>query len=148
MVLQATGFMANRHDLVIVAPANPAAGANLIWPVPANKVIQVVSVQINLTTSADVANRLPCLQIVLGGVERMLFSPSFVQTADSTYMHIWSMGVAPEDLTAAANIFSSPLACSFQAKPGESVQVRVINMDNTDQIFNVRIRYMDWDEGM
>jgi len=147
MVLQATGFMADRHDLMVVSPADPAAGANLIWPVPANKVIQVVSVQINLTTSVDVANRLPCLQIVLGGVSRMQFSPSFVQAADLTYMHIWSMGMAPEDLTTAADIFSSPLACSFQAKPGESVQVEVINIDDTDQIFNVRIRYMDWNEG-
>lgn len=143
MTLAPTGFKADRHDLVTVSPGNPAAGANLVWPCPNNRVIQVVSVALTYTTDATVANRLISLELLDAVVP--LSSPALVvQPANLPWFYWWAIGSCNINHSATNLSLFNNLSDGFFLKTGESLQTAGASF--LDQIAACRIRYYEWNE--
>ena len=143
--MKPTPFMGDRHDIVNVEPGNPAAGNLLTWAVPANAVIQVVSVKINLTTSIDVADRHVIVYVSDGGVFLPNTPAAIVQPDTEAWTYYFTIGIAPLDLSADFSEVYQPLGCCYQLETGSSLIVNVSNMSGTDQLAAAAIRYFLWE---
>lgn len=59
-------FLPPFGDIKTIRPADPAAGAELSVPVPANKIWRIHSITLTLTTDANVADRYPIFAFLDG----------------------------------------------------------------------------------
>lgn len=147
MALTATGFQADRHNLLTAVPANPAAGASLAWPCPANRVIQVVGARITLTTAVAAANRLLHVGVVdAAGFESPVSPALVIQTATLAWTYYFTTGIAPWDITATIPRVYAPLGCCYQIKTGSFFSFTVLNLAAADQLSNALVRYFEWYE--
>lgn len=143
-------FKTERHDLITVDVGDPGAGSYLRWNVPANRVIVVVGIAVELHTTVVVADRwlYPCIQT--GGIQTMLISPAMQsQPANTNLTYYLSKGIAPIDLQGAAPgiaMVVGPLSCAMEIKFGESILIAVQNIDVGDTLTDIRIRYWEWME--
>lgn len=145
--MKPTPFMGDRHDVVNVEPGDPGAGALLTWDCPANAVIQVVALRVHLTTLATVANRLVIVYVSDGGVFIPRTPAAMIQPASKTWTYYFTMGIAPLDMTAETSEVYQPFGCCYQLETGSSLIVNAVNIQGTDQIAAVKIRYFLWERG-
>lgn len=143
--MKPTPFMGERHDIVNVEPPNPAAGGLLSWAVPDNTVVQVVAVKVHLTTSGLIINRLVEVYISDGGVVIPNTPAAIVQPTGKAWTYFFTIGIAPLDVTTDTSEVYSPLGCCYQLETGSSLIVNVNNIQGTDQIAAVKIRYFCWE---
>jgi len=143
-------FKDDRYDLITVDVAAPGAGLPATWNVPANRVVAVVGITVELYTSEVVADRWLYACIRTGGAQTMLICPVMrAQVANTHIAYYLHKGIAPIDLTTATPAIAmivGPLTCAMQIKYGESVYIVVQNMDADDYIEDIRIRYYEWEE--
>lgn len=145
MPLSPTGAFADRHDLLTDSPANPGAGNNLAWAVPVNRVVQVVGLRFLLTTSAVVAERVPVVVLDNGVALQVPLSPGQAQAENLAFTRHFAVGVAASNLSA-DSILVDPLACCYQLKVGEQLEIQILNIDAGDTITAAAIRFFSWTE--
>lgn len=145
--MKPTPFMGERHDLVNVEPGNPGAGNLLTWDVPANAVIQVISLKVTLTTNAVVTDRLVKVYVSDGGVVIPSTPAAIVQPASQTWTYFFTIGIAPLDLSADFSEVYQPFGCCYQIETGASLIVNVLHIQGTDQLAACAIRYFLWERG-
>lgn len=81
------------RDLTVIHPADPAAGADIDYTVPAHTIIVPVHLEVRLTTSVAAANRLVSLRFTRGGVPSMSVFAQLVQTASLTWFYEFAAGL-------------------------------------------------------
>lgn len=126
--------------------ANPAAGANFIWTVPTNTLIQVISVRFNLTTDATVANRVPQFYGYIAAAIHFNTPPAVVQAASLARSYAWTVGGQPIDYGIAASTVFGTLPDYFYLRGGNSVRSIITNIAATDQIAGIIFAYKQWIE--
>lgn len=145
--MKPTPFMGERHDIVNVEPGNPAPGGLLTWNVPANAVVQVVSVSVSLTTDSTVIDRHVEIYVSDGGVYIPNTPAAIVQPASKTWTYFFTIGIAPLDLSTVFSEVYQPFGCCYQIETGASLIVNANNIQGVDQIAAVKIRYFLWERG-
>lgn len=138
-------FMGERHDLVNVEPGNPDPGDFLIWPVPTNAVVQIVSLKIALLTNGTVADRHVSVYSQDGSVFLPRTPAAIVQPADKAWVYYFTIGIAPLDLSADMDEVYQPFGCCYQLETGSSLIVAAKNIQGTDNFLVPAIRYLHWD---
>lgn len=139
-------FMGERHDLVSVEPPDPAVNNPLVWYVPTNTVVQIVSLEIELQTSVAVFDRHVRISFATPLVDDTQFSPAMiVQTADLTWVYHFTLGIAPVDMTGVYSELYQPLGCCYQLQEGSSLIVDAAGRQALDQFTCAKIRYFHWD---
>jgi len=142
-------FTPDVGNLLVVKPANPAAGANLPITLPAAKWNQLVSVQFKLTTSATVANRYVNLDVIgFGGAQNIRNAATVLVTA-STTNQVFQFDTAHtvSEWNTGTTVYA-PMV-DFPLPAGWTVQVTVDNIDTTDQIASCIVvvrQFFEWQE--
>jgi len=141
-------FRNDRYDPVNVTLADPGVGNDLLWPVPANQVIDVVGLSFMVLTSGVALNRRALVGVQTPGP---LYVPvtasSVVQTAGLFWQYHFSPGVPALDATAdlIPFLFGS-LPVSMEMKFGDSFSIRLSAIDPGDQIMAIFLRCRLWSE--
>ena len=149
MALTANAAFTERHMLVSLALADPALGDPIIYPVPANTVIQVVGVRLEFRAGPFVIDRRVCVfayqNFVTGDIQA---SPApIVQTAGLAWVYDFSCGIGPVDASGDATpVVSAPLACGLQLQAGEELHIVALGMQVLDAFANAVIRFYRWKE--
>lgn len=132
----------NRGSIQIETPANPAAGANLIWTVPAQQRIELLYLHFGIITSAAVANRYATIQFV-GPLGDVLWrsAPQIIQVASQTRHYFAS--ATPNNMPVA---FTDALQLTMPPRnlltTLWTIETNVTAMDAGDQIFAAALTYL------
>lgn len=126
----------------VLTPAPPAAGAQLVIPVPGGKAWRLLLGVFTYITSAAVANRNPHLAILDGdGVPLGEFNSGTAQTAGKTV--VYTVAAATPWSGAAGNIAIPSLVLH----PGFGFGIHADTMDAGDQVNGVRLLVEEFDIG-
>jgi hypothetical protein len=132
----------NRGSFQIATPVNPAAGANLIWPVPGQQRIEVLYIHFALVTSAAVANRFATIQFV-GPLGDIIWRspPALVQTASQTRHYYAAAG---PNLMPVAYTDANQLWLPNRNILGAvcTIETNIGAIDALDQVFAAAITYL------
>lgn len=131
-------YQPQRGNLDYYAPADPAAGAQVLITVPANRLWRIRSIMFNFATSAVVANR-----FVYVGLHTQTFLyaeqlGNHVQTASQTYDFYFLPGITPFD-DSVNSISTGQLPLDLWMMSGDLITTRVKAMDAGDQITGVMV---------
>lgn len=127
-----------------INPGNPAAGANFFENVPPNTRIEIISITATLTTDANVIDRLLLFHGFDATQAFCNSAPPFRQ-ADST-TRTYFMGTATQN-TDHASVFGfvfGSLSDKFILNSGDSTRITVQNIQATDALTNIIIRFKQW----
>lgn len=119
--------------------ANPAAGADWTYPVPAGVQQTLISVRAVLTTSAAVANRFPVLRItsptgqILADVSALA-----AQTASTTVTYVWMAGAPANNVN---NVQQMTLPNGLRLLGGSTMQTITSGIAAGDQWSAITITY-------
>ena len=144
MVLTANAAFTERHRLEYITIPSPIAGANVAYTVPDNTVIQIVGVSLLFVTDANAADR----RVVVNNTVQMQSSASpLLQTANLAWAYRFTCGVGFVDGTGDGSpTVYCPLACGLQLCSGQTVDVRVVDIQAGDQLNSVYLQVYRWKE--
>ena len=131
---------------LIVLPGNPAAGANLIYPLPAGYRYQLKSLIFTFVTDATVSNR-NCILQVTSGVPNTLWeiTQQYNHAANTTVTYCFSdHGYSTSTLMAARLYADVPVTMSLLA--GWVVRTAINNLQAGDQLSVSAIVFHRWEE--
>lgn len=142
-------FSPDVGNLLVLKPANPAAGANLPISIPTAHWSQLVSVQFKLTTSSTVASRYVNLDIIgFGGVQNIRNAATVLVTASTTnQMFQFDTAHTVSEWNTGTTVYA-PMV-DFPMPNGWSAQITVDAIDTTDQISSCVVvlrQYYEWRE--
>lgn len=120
---------------------NPAAGANLYWTSPEFTRILVHSIYFKLVTDANVANRRACIEAFHGSTPFCCSPSPGHQVASETIEYRFAPCILGIDMSADLGYMWAPVSANLYLDPYHALGVTVINIQATDQLSNVRIRY-------
>jgi hypothetical protein len=123
----------------VVAPANPAAGADWSFTITAGGTLQ--SVTARLVTSATAANRTPQLVVTDGAGHTVALSPAApAQPASATATYQWSATSPSQAATGATVTLPVP---ALTAAVGWTVATTTAGIQAGDQWSNIVIAFTD-----
>ena len=131
-------------NLVSYNPAQPAAGANMQFPCPANTRLEILAVTLTLTLDATVANRTFSLALSDGSTNFQYSTHNILLVATNART-FYASQQAEHMLVAAVN--SRPtmtLPINTIVEPGDLLITDIINIQATDQISDITIRAKAW----
>lgn len=142
----ALSFPESRHRLSTdcvplvtrVAPANPAAGANLIWTAPVNQLTRLLQVNWIFTASAVVVSRYPTLAINRGGVITFRKGDTTPVTAGTAWNYYYCAGSSDNYNS---YLYMRGLQPDFILNTSDQLIISAINMDVADTITSISITY-------
>ena len=146
MPLTKTAFKGARFQLITGIIADPAVGSSVNWPVPAGSVIEIQSVLFTLDTDATAVNRVACVSCYAGGVIFHQSAAPVPQMESLTRSYSFTVGILPIDYGSDTEFIYSNLACCMFLQPTEEFRIVVSNIQATDQISDIEIRYFQWKE--
>lgn len=119
--------------------ANPAAGADWAYTVPAGVQQTLISVRAVLTTSATVANRFPVLRITSPTAQILAdVSALAAETATSTVTYVWMAGAPANNVN---NVQQMALPTGLRLLPGSTIQTITSGIQAGDQWSAITITY-------
>lgn len=139
-------FQTERYDVVTTAIPNPPLGEMLVWPVPDNLVIRVVSLYFRMLTNAFVINRwaVVCLRDAALNLGPRI--PA-IGLQPANWAITYTMAVEYPLFSMAPIVARLGLLPSFmELKPGEDLCIYCVNMQGTDRFMDARVRYVEWKE--
>jgi hypothetical protein len=125
---------------------SPAAGTDWIYAVPANKLYEILYLEMTLTTNATAGNRQPALRIdvpvVGGGFSKILdITRAGAATAASTAaVWVWQAGLPNDEsffFTAAITIWSTPMQQKIICPPGTLLRSVTFGMQAGDTLTGI-----------
>lgn len=125
-------------------PADPAAGAQLVWPAPTRYMYELVTLEFRFVADANAANRTFDLY-VQSGVASIHQMP-LVDTIIASETHHYNMfqGCPVYGYEPIANHHMFPLPQRLVLNPGDILTVVATNIQATDQFDNVRLALNRW----
>jgi len=133
-------------DPWIATPANPAAGANLIYTLPAGYRYQIMAVRMTLATDANVANRNLILQVT-DAVPNTLWEVMNLinHAANTTTNYTFSdHGYSHTAFFASRMIAACPIRMTLRA--GWIIRTLINNVQVGDQISTAVLTFHRWEE--
>ena len=127
--------------LVTTEPSDPAAGANLQWDSPENTRILVHSVFLYLVTDAAAANRRVTIQASHGSIPFSQAPAPGHQVASESIYYRFAPCILVIDQSADLSYMWAPISEHLYLEPSHSLETNVLNLQATDQISSVLIRY-------
>lgn len=126
--------------------ADPAAGTNLIWPVPARRRVEILAVSYTFTTSAAAANRNNGLIFddAVDVFNRCSLSDNF--TATQVRPVTFFVGAEEEKIEAARGRSFAALPSGLFMLQGEFIRTQIHNLDALDQVADWVVRAKTWIE--
>lgn len=131
-------------DLVTAIIANPAAGDNLTYAVPANARIEIIYLGFILATDANAANRYPTILGATPTLNQTMAAAATAQVASKTYGWSFVAGLPAEVDLSAANIVVVPMSTRLILEPGDSLESYLVNIQAGDAITSIITRYKQW----
>jgi hypothetical protein len=130
-------------QIEIITVANPAAGVDFSYTIPAGYTFELLGVAFQLVTSATVANR-ACHLIVTdsGDVEVASSTQQTAVTASLTYQSSFHRGQCSGNTLLAGALSRGTINLALaevRLLPGMKVKSKIGLIDGTDQISNIRI---------
>lgn len=130
----------------VFTPANPAAGANLAFVLPASYRYQIMAVRLTLLTSGVVANR-NCILRITDATPTILTEVISLLNHAAATTNIYIFCDQGYSHTAAfADRIINGIPCRMSCPPGWIISTLVNNMDAADQISAVAITVHRWEE--
>lgn len=131
-------------DVITLAPADPAAGANLALNVNANARWQILFVGFRLVTDAQAATRLINLHGFDGTdiIYNIMPSASHIASTDKQYHFNTGAGRSTTGGSASDQIIA--LNSDMYLNIGDSLRTTITNIQTGDQISDVRVRVKQW----
>lgn len=135
--------MLDRSDvgLVTVGPTSPAPGANLHWISPADTRILIHSVFLTLATDATAANRRTTIQGLHGSIAFTQAPAPGDQIASTTIAYRFAPCILGIDGSTEHSLQWAPISEHLYLEQGHALGTLISNIQATDQISNIRIRF-------
>lgn len=133
-------------DVQVITPANPAAGANLIYTLPAGYRYQIMAVRMIYASDANVANRNLILQIT-DAVPNTLWEVMNLlnHAASTTTNYTFSdHGYSHTAFLASRMIAAIPVRMTLRA--GWIIRTLINNVQVGDQLSGIAITLHQWEE--
>lgn len=129
-------------DYGFVDLSDPAVGVLSAWLPSGDFIYRPLSVRVDLSTSAVVADRLLKLSLEIPGGGALIKAPSTVIQIASEVKSYWASqgGFDPNPV---GDDYSLHLPVAYFGA-GDQLHIQVDNFDAGDQISNVRISYLKW----
>lgn len=131
-------------QVVTASPADPAAGADFSWSVPANSRVEIISVVFEIVADGTAANRQAQVNGNDGTYDFQFSVAPGVQTAGETIEYQFAIDNDPTDLSGAYQLMTCKLAEHMILDPGDSFDSSILNLQAADQIQNIVIRFRQW----
>jgi len=117
--------------ILSIQVAAPAAGADFSQTVPGNRIWNLRSCRISLTTAVAVANRYVILQITDGTNIKVRWYPAITQPAGQTTEYDFQQGSLSQ--TGGAPFILSYIPTPFFIRSGWVIQTATVNIQAADQ---------------
>lgn len=134
----------NVFQVVTDTPADPAAGADFVWPTPANSRVEIVSVVFEIVADGTAINRQAQVNINNTVVDVQHSVAPGIQVAGETLEYQFAIDNDPLDLSGAYQLMTCKLAELLTMDPGDRFVSNVLNLQAGDQIQNIVIRFRQW----
>lgn len=131
--------------IVVVQVANPGVGIDWAYVMPIRTRWRLRSVQAQLTTSVNIANRLPELNLSIGGIDVLRISSSQFQAASLIMLVGWMEGERALGI-AGQTARVSPLPRGYLLNDQAEISVITLGMDAADEWINIVIVAEEWIE--
>jgi len=131
-------------DLVTTIIPNPAAGADLSWPVPVNSRIEIIYLGFIFASDANAANRFPTILGATPTLNQTMAASTVAQAASKTYGWAFVAGLPETANLAAANVVVVPMSPKLILEPGDALETYIIGMQAGDAITSIITRYKQW----
>jgi len=132
------------YDLITLAPADPAAGANFSLSVNANARWQIISVQFQVAFDATAANR----RVNVHGFDStdIIHRQSALNFGTASITVEYDCNIATGSAYQEGSVLneSIPLPDQLYLNIGHSIRITISNIQTTDQISDVRLRVKQW----
>jgi hypothetical protein len=122
---------------------NPVAGANYIGSAPTNLLSELIFVQFQLVTDANVADRYPYIFFAIDANNHTLAAASLKTTASSTVFFHFERNIAPYTTDNGVRHFI-PLPYGIRVNDSSSLTIAVLDIQAGDQISNLRALWNHW----
>jgi hypothetical protein len=130
-------------ELLTLSSADPAAGAEISYTLPAGFRYQILSVQATLVTDATVANRFPALTINDGANDVAAYMAGTAQTATQTVAYQFAPGLNSYQASLRTH---APIAADMILKGGNIIKTVTTGIVAGDNWGIARIRVMRWED--
>ncbi|KKM99118.1 hypothetical protein LCGC14_1151140 [marine sediment metagenome] len=120
---------------------NPPAGSNLYWTSPQKTRILVHSIFFRLVTSADVADRRVTIEALHGSIAFSQAPAPGHQVASETLDYRFAPCILGIDESDDLSFMWAPISEHLYLEESHALGTNIINLDNTDQISAVTIRF-------
>lgn len=140
----ANPFNTNIFLVASFSLANPAAGANFSYPVPANTRMEILGVTLTLINDANVGNRLVQIHGYDGTAAFQYGEASGVQVASATAYYSAAPNGGNLHTAATDSIYCITLPSPFILNYGDSLRSTICSIQAGDQISAIRIRAKVW----
>lgn len=131
-------------DVITIAPANPAAGANFSVAVNLNSRWQVIYAEFQLVTDANAAARLIKTHGNDGTDDIYLSGPTVDLTASLTGRYHGNVGTGTATDLGAGSRLIFPLNDQFFLNLGDTLRITIDSIQVGDQIQDIRFRVKQW----
>lgn len=135
------GMNPNAIAPIVIAVADPAAGAVKDYALPDHTLLQIESIKFQFATSAVAGNRRVRIEVRdSAGHNTQYFCAETDQAASLTRVYFFCRGVTKENIdTAATKGYTEPLG-EVTLVSAETIRISVIGIDAADQISSIYIR--------
>lgn len=133
--------------ILLLTPAAPVAGADIVIAMPAGVRWRLKSFQAELTVDAIVATRVVELIIVVTGYELLRITTTRAQNASLTYVHAWHEGEAAQAVSGQLCRVGS-LPKSYLINNSAVISTDTVNLQAGDQWDKVVMVVEEWIEPM
>lgn len=130
--------------IITLAPADPAAGANLSLTVNANARWQLLFIGFLLTTDVNAATRLINMHGFDGTDIIYNAMPSATQTASLNIRYHFNTGIGRSTTGGSSANQIISINADFLLNLGDSIRTTITNIQVGDQISDVRVRVKQW----
>jgi hypothetical protein len=130
-------------EILTLSSADPAAGAEISYTLPAGYRYQILSVQATLVTDATAANRFPVLTINDGTNDVAGFAAGTAQTATQTVAYQFGPGIAGYQASLRTHV---PTATPLILKAGNIIKTVTAGIVAGDNWGIARICVMRWED--
>lgn len=132
-------FDTSIFEITRYTQADPGAGVNFTFTVPANVRISPITIQFDLNTDANAANRQGVIAFNVGGNLDIVISGDPVQTASQGRRHLWSQGVGNAYESIGTQQYYAHLPLGLWLSGGQTISSVIDNMQVGDTISLIRI---------
>lgn len=126
------------------APSPPAAGANMSVQLAGQYRHHILTVNMILTTDANVANRFVSLSVTQSANRLYRQFCSLAIAAGTTQQIIFNVGTGTSQQVGAQNLQLEPLNPWFIVEPAWSFEITVDNIQVGDQLSAILVTYGRW----